>query len=150
MKTKILYSIYPEIEMMNWNEQLPVKRQQKISWKQQNANMTKIYSWYRNQIWKKSWQGIIMITSNRKCSPTCSKFQCNGSVIEDGKIIANKFNDFLLSMLGHLWLKVPSTIKNPTQYITQNIETIFAINPVSDNDILKQIGDMKDSAAGWN
>ena len=55
------------------------------------------------------------------------------------------------SVLGHLWLKkIPSTIKNPVEYITQDIETIFAINPVSDNEILKLIGDLKDSAAGWD
>ena len=55
------------------------------------------------------------------------------------------------SMLGHLWLKkIPSTIKNPTEYITQNTEIVFAINPVSDNEILKLIGDLKDSASGWD
>ena len=55
------------------------------------------------------------------------------------------------SMLGHLWLKIiPSTIKNPREYITQNTETVFAINPVSDNEILKLIGDLKDSASGWD
>ena len=55
------------------------------------------------------------------------------------------------SMLVHLWLKkIPSTIKNPTEYITQNTEIVFAINPVSDNEILKLIGDLKDSASGWD
>ena len=44
---------------------------------------------------KKSWQVIKMIINKRKKNnPTCSKFKCNGSVIEDGKVIANKFNDF--------------------------------------------------------
>ena len=55
------------------------------------------------------------------------------------------------SMLGLLWLKkIPSTIKNPTEYITQNTEILFAIQPVSDNEILKLIGDLKDSASGWD
>ena len=99
---------------------------------------------------KKSWQVIKMIINKRKCSPTCSKFNYNGSVIEDGNIIVNKFTDFFINVGPSLAKKIPWTIKNPTKYITQNIETIFAINPVSDNEILKLIGDLKDSAAGWD
>ena len=47
---------------------------------------------------KKSWQLIKMIINKRKCNPTCSKFKCNGSVIENGKVIANKFNDFFINV----------------------------------------------------
>ena len=99
---------------------------------------------------KKSWQVIKMIINKRKCSPTRSKFKYNGSVIEDGKIIANKFNDFFINVGPSLAKKIPSTIKNPTEYITQNTEIVFAINPVSDNEILKLIGDLKDSSSGWD
>ena len=91
-----------------------------------------------------------MIINKRKCSPTCSKFKYNGSVIEDGKIIANKFNDFFINAGPSLAKKIPSTIKNPTEHITQNTETVFAINPVSDNEIFKLICDLKDSASGWD
>ena len=99
---------------------------------------------------KKPWHVIKMIISKRKCSPICSKFKHNGSVIENGNVIANKFNDLFINVGPSLAKKIPSTIKNPTEYITQNIETIFAINPVSDNEVLKLIGDLKDSAAGWD
>ena len=99
---------------------------------------------------KKSWQVIKMIINKRKCNLTCSKFKCNGSVIEDGKIIANKFNDFFINVGPTLAKNIPSTKKNPTEYITQNIETVFAVSPVSDHEILKILGDLKDSAAGWD
>ena len=92
-----------------------------------------------------------MIINKRKCNPTCSKFKCNGSVIEDGKVIANKFNDFFFINVGPSLAKnIPSTKKNPTEYITQNIETVFAVSPVSDHEILKILGDLKDSAEGWD
>ena len=44
----------------------------------------------------------------------------------------------------------PSTKQNPTEYITQNIETVFEVIPVSDHESLKISGDLKDSAAGWD
>ena len=91
-----------------------------------------------------------MIINKRKCNPTCSKFKCNGSVIEDGKVIANKFNDFFINVGPTLAKNIPSTKKNQTEYITQNIETVFAVSPVSDHEILKILGDLKDSAAGWD
>ena len=99
---------------------------------------------------KKSWQVIKMIINKIKCNPTCSKFKCNGSVIEDGEVIANKFNDFFINVGLTLAKNIPSTKKNPTEYITQNIETVFAVSPVSDHEILKILGDLKDSAAGWD
>ena len=48
--------MYPEIEVMILNKELPITKHIEanyyIFWKQQNANITKIYSWYINQIWK--------------------------------------------------------------------------------------------------
>ena len=98
---------------------------------QLNVNITKIYSQNLNQIWKKSSQVIKMIINKRKCNLTCSKFKCNGSVIEDGKVIANKSNDSFVNAGPSLAKNIPSTKKNPTEYITQNIETVFAVSPVS-------------------
>ena len=46
----------PEIEVMILNKWLPIAKHIEtnyiIFWKQQNANITKIYSWYIDQIWK--------------------------------------------------------------------------------------------------
>ena len=62
---------------------------------------------------KKSWQVIKMIINKRKCSPTCSKFNYNGSVIEDGNIIANKFNDFFINVGPSLAKKNTMNYKEP-------------------------------------
>ena len=91
-----------------------------------------------------------MIINKRKCNPTCSKFKCNGSVIEDGKVIANKCNDFFVNVGPSLAKNIPSTKKRTIEYITKSIDTVFAVSPVSDHEILKILGDMKDSAAGWD
>ena len=32
----------------------------------------------------------------------------------------------------------------------QNVDTIFNINPVTDDEIIKIMGQFKDSAAGWD
>ena len=53
-------------------------------------------------------------------------------------------------MLALLWQKIYHQQKKPTEYITQNTETVFAVSPVSDHEILKILGDLKDSAAGWD
>ena len=48
--------MYPEIEVMILNKEVLITKNTEtnyiIFWKQQNANITKIYSWYINQIWK--------------------------------------------------------------------------------------------------
>ena len=52
-------------------------------------------------------------------------------------------------MLALLWQKIyHQQKKNPTEYITQNITTVFAVSPVSDHEILKILGDL--GAAGWD
>ena len=40
--------------------------------------------------------------------------------------------------------------KTPTDYMTQNINVIFNINPVTGDEITKIMGQFKDSAAGWD
>ena len=48
--------MYPETEVTILNKELLITKHIEtnyiIFWKQQNANITKIYSWYINQIWK--------------------------------------------------------------------------------------------------
>ena len=48
--------MYPETDVTILNKELLITKHIEtnyiIFWKQQNANITKIYSWYINQIWK--------------------------------------------------------------------------------------------------
>ena len=58
-------------------------------------------------------------------------------------------------MMALLWQKYTINKKEPkyTQQkrtVTQNNETVFAVSPVSDHEILKILGDLKESAACWD
>ena len=44
---------------------------------------------------KKSWNVFKMVINKRKYRQCCTRFVSNGETLEDGKLIANKFNDFL-------------------------------------------------------
>ena len=47
---------------------------------------------------KKSWNFIKMVINKRKYRQCCNKFVSNGKTVEDGKLIANKFNDFFVNV----------------------------------------------------
>ena len=84
---------------------------------------------------------------HRQC---CTKFASNGKTSEDGKLIANKFYDFFVSVGSSLVKTIPLSPKDPTDYKTQNINANFNINPVTENEIIKIMGQFKDSASGWD
>ena len=91
-----------------------------------------------------------MVINKRKYRQCCTKFVSNGETLEDGKLIANKFNDFFVNVGSSLAKTIPLSPKNPTDYMMQNIDTIFNINPVTEDEIVKIMGQFKDSAAGWD
>ena len=71
-------------------------------------------------------------------------------MLENGKLIANKCNDFFVNVGSSLAKTIPLSPQNPTDYMMQNIDTIFNINPVTEDEIVKIMGQFKDSAAGWD
>ena len=91
-----------------------------------------------------------MVINKRKYRQCCTKFVSNGETLKDGKLIANKFNDFFVNVGSSLAKTIPLSPKNPTDYMMQNIDTIFNINPVTEDEIVKIMGQFKDSAAGWD
>ena len=99
---------------------------------------------------KKSWNVIKIVINRRKYRQCCTKFVSNGETLEDGKSIANKFNDFFVNVGSSLAKTIPLSPKNPTDYMMQNIDTIFNINSVTEDEIVKTMGQFKDSAAGWD
>ena len=99
---------------------------------------------------KKSWNVIKMVINKRKYRQCCTKFVSNGKTVEYGKVIANKFNDFFVNVGSSLAKTIPLSPKDPTDYMMQNINVIFNINPVTGDEITKIMGQFKDSAAGWD
>ena len=65
-----------------------------------------------------------------------------------GGLIANTFN-FFLNVGSSLAKTLPLSAKDPTDYMTQNTNVIFNINPVTGDEITMVMGQFKDSADGW-
>ena len=53
----------------------------------------------------KSWQIIKGIINKSKYRPNNTKFKHNGAIIEDGKLVADKFNKYLLTSVS-FWLNL--------------------------------------------
>ena len=99
---------------------------------------------------KKSWQIIKSVTNKRKYKLPSKKFHCNGSIIDDGNMISNKFNNFFVNVGQNLAKSIPSSCKEPSDYISYNAINAFYFVPVTENGISKIIGCFKESAAGWD
>ena len=70
--------------------------------------------------------------------------------IKNGKIIANKLNCFFINVGPSLAKKHIIDYKEPDWIYHPKYDRTLGIYPVSDNEILKLLGDLKDSGAGWD
>ena len=78
------------------------------------------------------------------------RFLYNGKIVEDGKEIADRFNNFFVNVGSTLAKAIPPVSKSPTEYIKENMMNCFYIRPVTEIEIVNVISDFKDSAAGWD
>ena len=99
---------------------------------------------------KKSWQVIKTIINKRKYKPINTKFKCNETITEDGQVISNKFNNFFVNVGATLAKNIPITTKSPVECIITNNTEHFVFDPVSENEVLRIIGNFKDSSAVWD
>ena len=99
---------------------------------------------------QKSWQVIKTVINKRKYTPVNTKFKVNGSTTNDGNVITNKFNPFFVNVGSVLAYSIASTDKNPVDYIQQDVINTLYFDPVTENEICKINGLLKDSAAGWD
>ena len=100
---------------------------------------------------KKTWQIMKGVINKNKYKPNCNKFNHNGKIIDDGKEIANRFNNFFVNVGTNLASKIPIVDKRPSDYMKHiNIENVFEASIVSEDEIFKIITNFKDSAAGWD
>ena len=67
---------------------------------------------------KKSWQVIKSVINKRKYSPISTKFKANDAIINDGDVIANKFNNFFVNVGNTLAKSIRLSERNPVDYIT--------------------------------
>ena len=96
---------------------------------------------------KKSWQIIKFVINKRKYKMPCTKCKSNGTIIDDGIDIANKFNNFFVNVGNTLAKSIRTSHKHPNDHIYCNVSNTFSLEPVTENEICKIIGTFKDSAA---
>ena len=99
---------------------------------------------------KKSWQVIKAVINKRKYITINTKFKTNDATTNDGNVVANKFNKIFVNVGTVLAKSIPSTEKNPVDYLQQDIITKLYFDPTTENEISKIIGSPKDSASGWD
>ena len=99
---------------------------------------------------KKSWQVIKAVINKRKYTPINTKFKVNDATTNDGNVIANKFNKFFVNVGTVLAKSIPSTDRNPVDYLQQDVITNLYFDPTTEYEISKIIGSLKDSASGWD
>ena len=79
------------------------------------------------------------------------RFLHNGKIVEDGKEIADRFNNLFVNGGSTLAKEIPPVSKSPTEYRKENMMNCFYIRPVTEIEIVDIIiSDFKDSAAGWD
>ena len=99
---------------------------------------------------KRCWQIIKLIINKNKNISVNKRFKHNGKIVEDGKEIADRFNNFFVNVGSTLAKAIPQVSKSPIEYIKENLENCFYIRPVTEIEIVDIISDFKDSAAGWD
>ena len=65
-------------------------------------------------------------------------------------MISNKLNDLFVNVGQNLAKSIPSSCKEPSDYISYKAINAFYFVPVTENEISKIRGCFKESAAGWD
>ena len=100
---------------------------------------------------RKTWSIIKNIIGTHKKTCTQKIFKLNdGSTTDNKKIISDKFNDFFINVGPNLAKAIPTVNKTPLYCMKNKIFESMFIEPVTQDEIVKLIGNLKDSACGWD
>ena len=98
----------------------------------------------------KSWKIIKHLINQNSKTKKVHNFIIKDNLVSDRKVIAKGFNDFFTNIGPNLANKIKPTNIDPISYIpNQNQSSIF-LTPVTEQEILNIISEMKNSAAGWD
>ena len=101
--------------------------------------------------WKRCWQIVKMIINKNAYMSVTKRVLHNGKMVEDGKEIADSFNDFFVNVGSTLAKAIPPVSKSPTQYIKENMVNCLYIRPVTEIEIADIISDYQRQCSwvGW-
>ena len=97
---------------------------------------------------KKTWQVINSILNRNNANKHPEKLDTHHGLITSKKDIANHFNKFFTEIGPKLSNNIPSAVNDFKQYLNRRQHTEFHLSPVTEDEILNIIKDMKDSASG--
>ena len=90
-----------------------------------------ISSEHRSNI-KRYWQIIKLIININNNTSVNKRFKHNGKIVEDGKKIADRCNNFLVNVGSTLSKAIPQVAKSPIEYIKENLENCLYIRSVTE------------------
>ena len=79
-----------------------------------------------------------------------TKFKHNGAIIEDGKLVAGKFNKYFVNICESLAKSIPQSKRKPDEYINFKTSECFYLTEVTENEINAIIGNFNNSSPGWD
>ena len=98
----------------------------------------------------KSWNLIKSAINKCKQTRISSQFNIDGHLTDDKSKIANKFNNFFLSIGKTLCSKIPDMTGTCTQFMqSPNVHSIFLRNS-DEPEILNIISNLKNTSNGWD
>ena len=82
--------------------------------------------------------------------PWQSIFKQNDSVITDGNLISEYFNNFYVNVGPSTAAKIPPSTTSPSIYLKGNYSDSFYAAPVTSQELEKLLLDLNNSACGWD
>ena len=103
---------------------------------------------YRNNV-KKSWEVIKTIINGYQKPTSQTKFKLDENhTTTDKKVIADKFNDFFINVGPTLSKLIPNVKKAPISYMTNIMNELLFLDPVSESEIKERLIYLKETAKG--
>ena len=98
---------------------------------------------------KKTWEGIkrvININKRNKVSP--NRLDNGNGMITDKKDLANEFNKFFSTIGENINKKIPKSKKSFEYFLGAEKDTMFILDPVTENEVTVFIASLNESKAG--
>ena len=99
---------------------------------------------------KQSWIILKRIINKNKTKIVTKEFKYHDLLLSDQQTISDKFNDFFINIGPNLANKIPVSKKSPVSYLHKKVLESFYLSPSTEEEILKIILNLKNSASGWD
>ena len=122
---------------------------QKICRKAEKDYYDNLFSENKSDI-VKSWKIIRNIINKKKNRNMNETFHIENKDVNDGQIIANKFNEFYVNIGPTLARNITSGKCDPITYIKKGITNSIFLRPVNETEVVTILKEFKSSSPGWD